>query len=314
MYNNVQVVPGRAGGGSFRRKKKYIAKKEFAYRMCARRPTSAMPKPIVFQILHLPRKITHEWSLSQMKRPVQCAEQQTSNFTKYCACHEKSISWLILLSHETSFTMRGARRATLQLHQIRLPPRISEFKISAESPWIASANIMTIRAQLHVEYAYTHICRLFYILVQISIGPYCIMNSPLKSMIYVDLNDISTCVSLDVLRGLCGVVSKIHGGIAILWGHTWSPRQAFAMPSWALAHNELVVAWKTQSESVQLCATNMDILVSDNLVTAKKDLDIYEWKLTNSLQHSSLGKRRWRISSRCAEACSLEHIGRMFGW
>ena len=35
----IQVVPGRAGGGSFRRKKKYIAKKEFAYRMFARRPT-----------------------------------------------------------------------------------------------------------------------------------------------------------------------------------------------------------------------------------------------------------------------------------
>ena len=43
----VQVVPGRAGGGSFRRKKTYIAKKEFAYRMCARRPTSAMPKPFL---------------------------------------------------------------------------------------------------------------------------------------------------------------------------------------------------------------------------------------------------------------------------
>ena len=41
----IQVVPGRAGGGSFTRKKNYIAKKEFAYRMCARRPTSAMPKP-----------------------------------------------------------------------------------------------------------------------------------------------------------------------------------------------------------------------------------------------------------------------------
>ena len=32
----IQVVPGRAGGGSFKRKKNYIAKKEFAYRMCAR--------------------------------------------------------------------------------------------------------------------------------------------------------------------------------------------------------------------------------------------------------------------------------------
>ena len=40
----IQVVPGRAGGGSFKRKKNYIAKKEFAYRMCARWPTIAMSK------------------------------------------------------------------------------------------------------------------------------------------------------------------------------------------------------------------------------------------------------------------------------
>ena len=43
----LQVVPGRAGGGSFRRKKWCIARKEFAYRMRARRPTSAMPKPFL---------------------------------------------------------------------------------------------------------------------------------------------------------------------------------------------------------------------------------------------------------------------------
>ena len=47
IFIQVLVVPGRAGGGSFRRKKNYIAKKEFAYRMCARRPTSAMPKPFL---------------------------------------------------------------------------------------------------------------------------------------------------------------------------------------------------------------------------------------------------------------------------
>ena len=41
---HLQVVPGRAGGGSFRRKKNYIAKKEFAYRMCARWQTIAMSK------------------------------------------------------------------------------------------------------------------------------------------------------------------------------------------------------------------------------------------------------------------------------
>ena len=39
----IPVVPGQAGGGSFK-EKNYKSKKEFAYRMCARRPTSAMPK------------------------------------------------------------------------------------------------------------------------------------------------------------------------------------------------------------------------------------------------------------------------------
>ena len=47
IYLHVQVVPGRAGGGSFRRKKWCIARKEFAYTMRARRPTSAMPKPFL---------------------------------------------------------------------------------------------------------------------------------------------------------------------------------------------------------------------------------------------------------------------------
>ena len=41
---HLQVVPGRAGGGSFKRKKNHIAEKEFAYRMCARWPTIAMSK------------------------------------------------------------------------------------------------------------------------------------------------------------------------------------------------------------------------------------------------------------------------------
>ena len=40
------VVPGQAGGGSFK-EKNYKSKKEFAYRMRARRPTSAMPKPFL---------------------------------------------------------------------------------------------------------------------------------------------------------------------------------------------------------------------------------------------------------------------------
>ena len=56
----------------------------------------------------------HDWSASHMKRHLQCAEQaqSASNLTKYCACHE-----------------------------------ICKFKISAETPWIASANRKTIRRQ-----------------------------------------------------------------------------------------------------------------------------------------------------------------------
>ena len=53
-----------------------------------------------------------DWSASHMKRHLQCAEQaqSASNLTKHCACHE-----------------------------------ICKFKISAETPWIASANRKTIR-------------------------------------------------------------------------------------------------------------------------------------------------------------------------
>ena len=58
---------------------------------------------------------SHDWSTSHMKRHLQCAEQQStpSNLTKYCACHAKWISWLIRITYETSFTMRGATGITL---------------------------------------------------------------------------------------------------------------------------------------------------------------------------------------------------------
>ena len=83
-----------------------------------------------------------------MKRHLQCAEQPQSpcNVTKYCTCHATLISWLIRVTYETSFTMRGATLVTVQHHQILRLPRNSEFKMSAENPWIASANIKTIRA------------------------------------------------------------------------------------------------------------------------------------------------------------------------
>ena len=68
-------------------------------------PTSANTAPAT-------QNESHDWSTSHMKRHLQCAEQaqSASNLTKYCACHE-----------------------------------ICKFKLSAETPWIASANRKTIR-------------------------------------------------------------------------------------------------------------------------------------------------------------------------
>ena len=71
---------------------------------------------------------THDWSAWHMKRYLQCAEQPvaSSNITKYCACHAKWLSWLILVTYETLFTMRGTTGGILQHHQIlRLPRKMT---------------------------------------------------------------------------------------------------------------------------------------------------------------------------------------------
>ena len=71
---------------------------------------------------------SHDWCPSHMKRHLQRAEQQdsSSNVTKYCTCHVKWLSWLMSVTYETSFTMRGATGITLQPHQIlRLPRKIA---------------------------------------------------------------------------------------------------------------------------------------------------------------------------------------------
>ena len=80
---------------------------------------------------------SHDWSASHMKRHLQCAEQQTSpsNLPKYCACHAKWISWLIHITYETSFTMRGATGSTLQPHQILRLPRKMNVMIEPHHRW-----------------------------------------------------------------------------------------------------------------------------------------------------------------------------------
>ena len=63
---------------------------------------------------------SHHWSSCHIKRHLQCAEQQDSpsNLTKHCACHEKWLTWLILVTDE----MCRATGITLQPHEkVRLP-------------------------------------------------------------------------------------------------------------------------------------------------------------------------------------------------
>ena len=120
------------------------------------------------------------------------SQKPSSNFFKYCACQERSISWLILLTYEKSVTICGAR-ITLQLHQIpdawhqkstlmiapvniwdviynarsnkshpptspNLAPatKCFNFQISAENPWVASAKIKTIRRHSEHEIVISH--------------------------------------------------------------------------------------------------------------------------------------------------------------
>ena len=68
---------------------------------------------------------SHAWSSSHLKRHLQCAEQQVSpsNLTNYCACHTEWLACLIVVTSETSFTVRGATGVTIQPHQILHLPR-----------------------------------------------------------------------------------------------------------------------------------------------------------------------------------------------
>ena len=85
---------------------------------------------------------------AHMKHHLQCAEQHdsSSNFTKYCACHAKWISWLIRVSHETSFTMRGAIGVTIQLHQILRLPRKLTLMIHPRHIWNVIYNARSNRS------------------------------------------------------------------------------------------------------------------------------------------------------------------------
>ena len=89
-------------------------------------PTSPNTAPVT-------QKDSHTKSSSHMKRHLQCTEQQVSrsNLTKYCACHAERLAYLVLITYETSFTVRGATGVTIQPHQIL---RLSRRKTHILSP------------------------------------------------------------------------------------------------------------------------------------------------------------------------------------
>ena len=91
---------------------------------------------------------SHEWCPSHMKRHLQCAEQQVSstNVTKYCACHEKWLASLILVTRETPFTMRGTTGITLQPHQMLCLPRKMTLMIDVRHTWHVIYNAWSNRS------------------------------------------------------------------------------------------------------------------------------------------------------------------------
>ena len=46
------------------------------------------------------------------------AQSYIQTFTKYCACHAERLTYLVIITYETSFTMREATGVTIQPHQI----------------------------------------------------------------------------------------------------------------------------------------------------------------------------------------------------
>ena len=92
---------------------------------------------------------SHDWSASHMKRHLECAEQQESpsTFTKYCACHAKWISWLIRVTYETSFPMRGAIKVNLEPHQILRLPRKMNLMIDPCLIWNVISNAQSKQSQ-----------------------------------------------------------------------------------------------------------------------------------------------------------------------
>ena len=78
----------------------------------------------------------HDWSRSLWNIIYNALQQASpSHLTKYCTCHVKWVSWLILLTYETSFTIRGRTGLTLPTHQLLRLPRKMTVMIDRAHIW-----------------------------------------------------------------------------------------------------------------------------------------------------------------------------------
>ena len=108
---------------------------------------------VLLQYFSVLQSSIHDWSLTHMNRYLHvtkcyaCHEKSHSNFTKYCACHAKCISWLIRVTYETSFRMRGASKVNLEPQQILRLPRKMNLMIDPRLIWNVISNAQSKQSQ-----------------------------------------------------------------------------------------------------------------------------------------------------------------------
>ena len=78
---------------------------------------------------------SHDWSCSRMKRHnARKKLESPSNFTKYYACQEKRLSWLILHTYETSFKLARSNKSH--------PPNCTKF-CACHEKWLSWLILLT---------------------------------------------------------------------------------------------------------------------------------------------------------------------------
>ena len=108
---------------------------------------------VLLQYFSVLQSSIHDWSLTHMNRYLHvtkcyaCHEKSHSNFTKYSACHAKCISWLIRVTYETSFRMRGASKVNLEPQQILRLPRKMNLMIDPRLIWNVISNAQSKQSQ-----------------------------------------------------------------------------------------------------------------------------------------------------------------------